>query len=122
MLPNLKKSSTAYKKALGWMLFTGTAMLSAFILPIHMWVLAANSHCGPDGCGYVWMNLDPWWAKPYFLVLIFAALYHSFYRIRTIAFDLTWVRLSKILAPLLTILLIVSMMVAGGLLYDIHFS
>lgn len=115
MLP--KKPATAYGKAIGWMLFTGTAMLSAFILPVHMWVLAANSHCGPDGCGYVWMNLDPWWAKFYFLVLIFAALYHSFYRIRTIAFDLTWVRLSKILGPLLMVVLIAAMVLAVDLIY-----
>lgn len=98
-----KKPALAYAKAIGWMLFTGTATLSAFILPVHIWALISDSHCGSGGCGYVWMKLDSWWANLYFFILIFAVLYHSFYRLRTLIFDFTLVKTARVLGVVLLV-------------------
>ncbi|MDP2625058.1 MAG: hypothetical protein Q8P27_02625, partial [Candidatus Peregrinibacteria bacterium] len=73
----------AYVKAGMWMLFSGTAMFSAFVLPIHIWMFMDGKGCGSDGCVYVGMRLDEWWFKAYFVILVGAALYHSFYRVKT---------------------------------------
>lgn len=61
-----------------WFAFSGTAMLSAFILPIHIWAI---SH------GYT-MNLGNIFFRLYFVVLFVCALYHGLYRTKTILFDL----------------------------------
>lgn len=77
------------------MVFTGTATLSAFILPVHIALLLRGDR----------IRLDATWMKVYFFILVFAALYHGFYRVRTIAFDLTWIRVSNILGAILPVLL-----------------
>jgi hypothetical protein len=61
-----------------WGLFSGTAMLSAFILPVHIYALMK---------GYQ-MNLESWYFKLYFIALFGSALYHGFYRLKTILKDL----------------------------------
>lgn len=68
----------AYVKGFMWFTFSGTAMLSAVILPIHIGALLF---------GYR-MNLSSPIAKIYFGLLFFCALYHSLYRVNTILFDL----------------------------------
>ncbi len=72
------QNKPAYLKGFLWFAFSGTAMLSAFILPVHIWALSHGYH----------MDF-PWWPfRLYFTVLMIAALYHSLYRVKTICFDL----------------------------------
>jgi hypothetical protein len=108
-----------YFKGLLWFTFSGTAMLSAFILPIHIWILMNPQGCGSEGCEYMWMDLSVWGAELYFFVLIGAALYHSFYRVKTIAFDLTWLKTSKVLEWVLSILFFVLMGMMAVCLFDL---
>lgn len=68
----------AYFKGFLWFIFSGTAMLSAFILSVHIWALMN---------GYS-MKLDSLFFKIYFSVLFFSALYHGLYRTKTILKDL----------------------------------
>lgn len=72
------QNKPAFLKGFLWFLFSGTAMLSAFILPVHIWALANNYS----------MKLNPWFFKIYFGVLLFSALYHGLYRTKTILKDL----------------------------------
>jgi hypothetical protein len=80
------KSKVAFWKNIRWMIFSGTAMLSAFILPIHIWAIMN---------GYVWDTRSVW-IEIYFYILFLSAMYHSFYRVGTVFFDLTLKRTSKI--------------------------
>ncbi len=92
-------SKLATLKALFWFIFSGTAMLSAFILPVHVWALN-------DGFS---MNLTWWLPRAYFFVLFAAALYHSLYRVKTIAFDLGMVKITKPLGYFLSLLFLASL-------------
>lgn len=97
----------AFIKGLLWFTFSGTAMLSAFILPIHIWAIHA---------GYA-MRLDAIWFRLYFVLLFGAMLYHSFYRVKTILFDLTFVKASKVLGGVLLLLFLGLMGLAVSLLF-----
>lgn len=83
---NDNSQKPAYLKGFLWFAFIGTAMLSAVILPIHLWAI---TH------GYE-MKLDNFFFRLYFFVLISAALYHGLYRTETILFDLGILKHGKI--------------------------
>lgn len=83
-------------KAFLWFTFSATAMLSSFILPIHVWTLAH---------GYS-MNLGWLLSRLYFFILFTSALYHGLYRTKTIAFDIGLLKVEKILGPVLSIIFI----------------
>ncbi len=89
----------SYLKGFLWFTFSGTAMLSAFILPIHVWALAH---------GYA-MNLSNIFFRLYFLVLFIAALYHGLYRAKTILFDLGLGKYQKAIDTIATITFLVSL-------------
>ena len=61
-----------------WFVFTATATFCAFVLPVHIWALIN---------GYS-LNTSKALTDIYFFTLVFCALFHSFYRIRTICLDL----------------------------------
>lgn len=63
-------------------MFSATATLSAFIVPVHIWALMN---------GFA-MRTDLLIFKLYFLLLFAVLLYHSFYRLHVICFDLTWIK------------------------------
>lgn len=67
----------AQLKGFLWLLFSGTAMVSAFILPIHFWAMMN---------GFALQN--SWKAKIFLIILLFSALYHGLYRTFTILFDI----------------------------------
>ena len=79
-----------------WFLFSATATISAFTLPVHLWALMNLFD----------MNRGNFFMKSYFFVVIAAGLYHSFYRIKTIIFDIGFPRAAKITAFLLAFLFI----------------
>lgn len=64
-------------KALLWFIFSGTATVSAFILPVHLWALLS---------GYE-PNFSSNFNTFYFWALFFCAVYHGLYRLKTILFD-----------------------------------
>ena len=76
MIASNRKS--AIITALFWFVFTATATFCAFVLPIHIWALIN---------GYS-LNTASALTNIYFFTLVFCALFHSFYRIRTICLDL----------------------------------
>lgn len=86
-------------KAYLWLTFSGTAMLCAFILPAHVWALS-------DGLS---MDVTWWLPRFYFLVLFTAALYHSLYRVKTIAFDLGMGTVLKPLSVVLSLVFLASL-------------
>lgn len=95
----------AYIKGILWFLFSGTAMLSAVILPVHIWALMT---------GHVpeWWTTGAYWPSPiilrvYFIVLSIAALYHGLYRTKTIVFDLGFTKATKPVGILCTILFLI---------------
>lgn len=94
-------------KAFLWLIFSGTAMLSAFIFPVHVWALA-------DGLS---MDLSWWLPRLYFFVLFAAALYHSLYRVKTIAFDLGMVRIVKPLGVVLSLVFLASILAFSSRLF-----
>lgn len=71
-------NSPAFLKGFLWLAFSAAAMLSAFILPIHLFAVLNGSP----------MKLDSPLLRSYFFILIIAALYHGLYRAKTILFDL----------------------------------
>jgi hypothetical protein len=73
-----KLPATSYLHGLLWLAFSGTAMISAFILPIHILALLAGYQMNLSG-ELFWM---------YFAFLFFCALYHALYRVKTILKDL----------------------------------
>lgn len=81
-----------------WFTFSGTAMLSAFILPIHLWALATGSA----------LKLSWWIARYYFLILTICALYHGLYRTKTILFDLGVTKGLKVIGAVLSIVFVIS--------------
>lgn len=77
-MPSRPDAKPAKLAGLLWGLFSATAFLSAFTLPIHIWALMTD-----------WkMKLDPVFFKFYFAVLFFSALYHGLYRLKTVLKDL----------------------------------
>ena len=92
----MSSKKPAFVKGFLWFSFSGTAMLSAFILPIHVWAVMTGR----------WMSLEFWWQKTYLMILVAAALYHSYYRVKTVAFDLTLVKLEKVLEVLLGVMFV----------------
>lgn len=61
-----------------WGLFSAMAMISAFVLPVHVFAIMA---------GFL-PRVDAWYFKLYFFVLFFSALYHGLYRLKTVLKDL----------------------------------
>jgi|GEM_PF-3907890 len=63
--------------AFGYALFSGTATMLAFFLPLVIWAIAMNN------------RFLPGWIQPATIDLFFAScLYHGYYRARTLAADL----------------------------------
>src|SRR3989338_10641234 len=89
-------SKTAYIKGFLWFAFSGTAMLAAFILPVHIWALTND-----------FTFQTTWLARIYFIVLMIAALYHSLYRVKTIVFDLGFGKYQKAVGYVATALFII---------------
>lgn len=94
----------AYLKGFLWFTFSGTAMLSAFILPVHIWA---------HSTGEIIINLTPLFFRFYFFVLIICALYHGLYRTKTILFDLGIAKGQTLINVLLIILFFVFTLAAA---------
>ena len=77
-----EKQKLAYTKGFLWLFFGAAAMLSAFVLPVHLYALTRGKI----------FNLSQPFFKLYFLVLFLAALYNGLYRLETIVFDLGLLR------------------------------
>lgn len=92
-MENNSINSPAFLKGFLWLAFSGTAMLSAFILPIHLWAAFNGSP----------MKLDSMLFRGYFFILIIAALYHGLYRTKTILFDLGFGKYQKTIGLLAVI-------------------
>lgn len=90
----------AYSKGFLWFLFSGTAMLSALVLPIHFLMMLFFP--------FVFMRLDSILTRGYFFVLFFAALYHGLYRTETVLIDLGLGRFSKIINPIIWVIFLIS--------------
>ena len=109
----MKQPRPAYAKALMWFLFSGTAMLSAFTLPVHFFALyegiRPRLHFTFLGTTLV--------GRGYIFILIFAGLYHGLYRTKTIAFDLGMVSGQKILGTLLSLIFLGSVGASFWLLF-----
>lgn len=88
-------------KPLLWLTFSGTAMLSAFILPVHVWALMSGNH----------MKLSWLPARLFFFVLFGAALYHGLYRTKTILFDLGVTRGLKVIGIILSLVFVACLLV-----------
>ena len=84
----------SFKKGLLWFAFSGTAMLSAFLLPIHIFALAQDFT----------IQRSHFFARVYIFVIIFCALYHSLYRVQTIIRDLGFEKITKFTGWLLTLI------------------
>ena len=97
----------AFLKGMLWFVFSATAMLSAFILPVHILALQARYE----------MKLDGFFYPLYFIILFGVMLYHSFYRVKTILFDLTLVKTSKVIGSILMMVYILLMVLAIFLLF-----
>lgn len=97
----------AFLKGIMWFAFSGTAMLSAFTLPVHIWAMTNNYKIALTGD----------WHRMYFLVLFAAALYHSIYRIYTIALDIGFMKFQKIIGGILSLLFLLCMTAAGFLFF-----
>lgn len=98
--PAHHKERPAYSKALMWFLFSGTAMLSAFTLPVHFFALYEGIR---PRIYFTFLGL-PFLGRLYALILIICGLYHGLYRTKTIAFDLGMMRLQKILGIVLPLI------------------
>jgi len=82
-------------------------MLSAFILPVHIWALLQGKT----------MNISLIWFKLYFALLFVVGLYHSLYRVKTIVFDLGFTRAYHWVGGLTTILFLAGVAAAAKLLF-----
>ena len=83
---SLKNSpKPAFVSGFLWVTFSGTAMLSAFVLPVHIWALQA---------GYA-PKLENFFFLGYFFIVFACALYHGLYRTKTVLFDLGLIRERK---------------------------
>lgn len=101
------ENKPAFLKGFLWFAFSGTAMLSAFILPVHLWALS-NSR---------FMNLNTLFFRLYFFVLFIAALYHGLYRTKTILFDIGLIKYQKTIGWVATIIFLFYVLNAISLLF-----
>lgn len=77
-----EKHRPALFKALLWGVFSLTAMMAAFILPVHLYALLRNYDL------HFMSNVEHPFLKFYLFVVLFCALYHGLYRTKTIFHDL----------------------------------
>ena len=89
-------TAPAFLKGALWFLFSGTAMLCAFILPIHFLALSN---------GYR-LRQDLPFIKLYGAILLLAALYHGLYRTATVVFDLGFIKKHHLIEKALVCLFI----------------
>ncbi|MEK7524413.1 MAG: hypothetical protein AAB588_05295 [Patescibacteria group bacterium] len=102
-------SRPAFIKGLLWFTFSGTAMLSAFILPAHIWALSSK-----DSIMYL---MESFLFRAYFFILILCALYHGLYRTKTILFDVGITKYQKSIGITLMLLFFVFMLLATVYLF-----
>ena len=81
-----------------WFAFSGTAMFAAVFLPIHLLAILFDRK---PLINHIDANLV---TEAYFFILLFATLYHSLYRSKSLIFDLGLTGLAKIMLPLVLIL------------------
>ncbi len=79
----------AYLKGVLWFLFSGTAMLCAFVLPGFIAALLYTKEMPTAEL------IHPLITSIYFSVIILAAAYHGLYRVKTIVFDLGFHKIQK---------------------------
>lgn len=96
----------AYTKGIMWFLFSGTAMASAFLLPVHLWALFSDHTMQSTSL-----------SRLYFFFLAFCVLYHGLYRTQTILADLGLGRYAKISGGILIGLFIFGISLAGYLFF-----
>lgn len=106
-MENNSPNSPAFLKGFLWFVFSGTAMLSAFILPIHLWAVLSGAS----------MKLNSLLFRGYFFILIIAALYHGLYRTKTILFDLGLGKYEKIIGLLAVIVFLFYIFNAASLFF-----
>ncbi|KKR07827.1 MAG: hypothetical protein UT55_C0005G0021 [Candidatus Peregrinibacteria bacterium GW2011_GWE2_39_6] len=70
-----------------WLLFSSSATLSAVILPAHFLATQQGFTLTPNF----------WLIKIYLFLLIGTTLFHGFYRLKTLFFDLTLIRTAQIM-------------------------
>lgn len=101
-------------KGLAWGLFSGTATFSAFTLPALIFsILNYNPFNGNDRLWYP----PIWVAKIIAIIIIFCALYHSLYRVKTVTFDLGFSpKTVKITAFIANCLLTIGILATSALL------
>lgn len=94
--------NTEISTALKWGLFSATATICAFILPIFIWQ-------------HIQVNINRTYPEPliviYFGFIFFCALYHSLYRIKALCEDFGCKGLKlKIINAIITFLLIIGIL------------
>lgn len=87
----------SYSKGFLWFLFSGTATVSAFILPIHIYALMSDFT----------IQRSHFFARAYIFIIIVCALGHSLYRVQTIILDLGFEKTAKYSGWLLTAVFLV---------------
>lgn len=99
----------AYLKGFLWFAFSATAMLSAFILPIHIFLFLTP--------GSIEMRLSNPLLRIYFFILFISALYHGLYRTKTILFDLGFGKYQKMSGAIMTVLFLIFTGAVGYLVF-----
>ncbi len=89
----------AYAQAVLWGLYSATATLSAFVLPVHFYAL------------FRWKELDTVTQpifKAYLFIVLFCAFFHGLYRTKTIFHDLGFGKYERAISLAFYLLLIVA--------------